>query len=366
MVSPMRLLGIIPLVTILHLIGSSWAVPWEQDSAHQDQTQAKTLEGSQLTGSNLTAPLPARIVYDFPQGTWIENIAVRQNGQLVVTEITKPRVYQVDPSGSGKPVLIHEFQGEKSILGITEGAKDVFYVASGDFILKGFQILGPGSIYKVDLRQFSPNKKDSAKISKVTTVKQSKFLNGVAFLGGKSNLLLAADSAAGIIYSVNVDNGDTQVAINNSLLQPFGPTGTGVNGIKLYNNFLYFANTGQQTVVKVPINGKGEASGDFTTLSKGGILQPDDFALDAQGDVYAATGLTNQEGLAFVPREGGPAIRIAGAAGPTGAAFGRTKEDRDVVYLTTSGGGNAYQADGPVTVSGKVLKINVDRIGYSR
>ena len=356
MIFPTRFLSIIPLVIILQVIGSCWATPIEQD---------KVLEGSQFTGSNVTAPLPARIVYDFPEGTWIENLAVRQNGHIVVTEVTKPRIYQVDPSGSRKPVLIHEFQGEKSILGITEGAQDVFYVASGNFVLKGFQILGPGSIYKVDLRHFSQDKKDSAKVSKITTVSQAKFLNGLAYLGGKSSLLLAADTAGGAIYSINVDNGDTRVAISNTALQPFGPTGSGVNGIKLYNNFLYFTNTGQQTLVKVPINGEGEAAGEFTVLAQGGIFQPDDFALDAQGDAYVATFLSNQEGLAFVPREGGPAIRITGAAGPTSAAFGRTN-DRNVVYLTTSGGANAYQSDGPVTVSGKVLKINVDRTGYSR
>jgi len=57
--------------------------------------------------SNVTFPLPARIVYDFPADTWIENLAVRSNGQLIVTKDTRPRIYQIDPFWSHKPILLH-------------------------------------------------------------------------------------------------------------------------------------------------------------------------------------------------------------------------------------------------------------------
>jgi hypothetical protein len=74
-------------------------------------------------------------VWRFPKGTWAENMAVRSNGQLLVTFITPPDLYLVDPVAPN-PQLIHRFPQAASLLGIAEVEKDVFAVVAGNFSVK--------------------------------------------------------------------------------------------------------------------------------------------------------------------------------------------------------------------------------------
>ena len=63
---------------------------------------------------------PVRTTYQFPNETWVENIAVRSSGQLLVTIITSPDLYQVDLFSSAPASLVHSFPHAQSTLGITE------------------------------------------------------------------------------------------------------------------------------------------------------------------------------------------------------------------------------------------------------
>ncbi len=309
--------------------------------------------------SNVTFPLPARIVYDFPADTWIENLAVRSNGQIIVTEDTRPRIYQVDPFWSRKPILVHEFHETASILGIVETAPDVFHVCTANYSSKKLEGYGDAYIFRVDMRKFLPDRLGSAEITKIATLPQAKALDGMTFLGGQSDLLLVSDFLLGVIFSVNINTGASRVAINNSYTQS---TGFGVNGLRFHDGFLYFTNTQHETLVKVAVNSKGEAVGNYTIMAYGGF-GPDDIAIDDHGDIYVTSYTQGKNGVAFVPREGGAATYIAGMPGPTSCAFGRTAADWDVLYVSTSGGDYEYLSGKPVTVSGKILKVHVGRRG---
>ncbi|KAI9710731.1 MAG: hypothetical protein M1820_002564 [Bogoriella megaspora] len=307
------------------------------------------------TGANLPYALPTYTVASFPEGTWIENLAVRQNGRIIVTEDTKPRVYEVDPfSKHSSPVLIHEFNETASILGIAEGETDVFYVCTGNYSSKLLQGYGEGYVFRIDLR--TPG---STQVSKVATVPDAGALDGLVYLGDESRLLLSSDFLQGVIWSVNVETGDIGVAINNTYTQS---SGFAVNGLRLHGQDLYFTNSQKQALVKVPINSQGEPIGDFTVLAEGGFT-PDDLAVDSQGDAYVTSFTIGKNGLAFIPREGGNATYIAGMAGPTACAFGRTTFDRDILYISTSGGDYSYLTGDKVTVAGKILKVDVERYG---
>lgn len=181
----------------------------------------------------------------------------------------------------------------------------------------------------------------------------------MAFLGGESDLLLVGDFILGVIFRVNIDTGASRVAINNSYTQS---TGFGVNGLRFYDGFLYFTNTQHETLVKVAVNSKGEAVGNYTIMAQGGF-GPDDIAIDDHGDVYVTSYTQGKNGVAFIPREGGVATYITGMPGPTSCAFGRTAVDRDVLYVSTSGGDYEYLPGKPVTMSGKILRVEVGRRG---
>lgn len=303
----------------------------------------------------LKLPLDAELVHDFPDDTWIENLAIRENGYIIATEDTHPRIYLVDPSNPVKAIIIHEFTDTASILGIVETAPDVFHVCSANYSSAALQGYGEAYIYRLDMRNFSSEISGSAKVSMIASLPRAGVLDGLTFLGGQSSMLLVSDFLNGVIWSVNFTNGEVALPINSTFTRS---TGFGVNGLKVFNNHLYFTNSQQQSLVKVEINAKGEAIGDFNVLSRG-VFEGDDFAIDRLGNCYVTSFTVGKNGVWFVPRSGSPAKFIAEMAGPTGAAFGRTLRDRNTLYVSTSGGDYEYGAGKNVTVSGKILKLDV-------
>ena len=306
--------------------------------------------------SNVSYPLSAEIVYNFPNGTWLENLAVRSNGQILTTEDTpKPRVYQVDPFGLRRPILLHEFSEASQLLGIVETAPDVFCVASGNFSSTKLESYGEAYIFELDLRHFAPDRPESAQVRRLAVLPEAKALNGLAYLGEDSNLLLVSDFLLGVIWGVNIETGDVSLPINNTYTRS---SGFGVNGLKVLGKDLYFTNSQQQTLVRVPVNPRGQTVGNFTVLSNLRI-EPDDFALDQVGNFYVTSFTPDRNGIVFIPSQGGPATNVAAVAGATACAFGRTTKDRKVLYVSTSGGDFDYNTGKPVTVSGKIVKIDV-------
>ena len=73
---------------------------------------------------------PLHLIHQFPAGTWIENLAIRSNGEILATDDTHPRIYQVDLTRTHEAVVVHEFTGTPSILGIVESSPDVFHVCT--------------------------------------------------------------------------------------------------------------------------------------------------------------------------------------------------------------------------------------------
>lgn len=113
-----------PLITPIHALPATSSVP-----------SPKSLS----TPRQRPLPLPVHVVHEFPKGTWIENIALRANDQILINIATTPDLYQVDPLSHYEPILIHSFPGYTSLLGIAEVDPDVFYVIAGNFSLKTFQ-----------------------------------------------------------------------------------------------------------------------------------------------------------------------------------------------------------------------------------
>jgi hypothetical protein len=72
-------------------------------------------------------------IWQFPLGTWVENLAVRTNGQLLVTLLSQPELYHVDPFQKTAPTLIHSFPNASGLLGIAEIEDDVFAVVAGNW-----------------------------------------------------------------------------------------------------------------------------------------------------------------------------------------------------------------------------------------
>lgn len=83
-------------------------------------------------------PLPARTVFQLDgtlPATWFENIAVRRNGDLLVTMLApNASIYSIPQplSGSSQASIIN-FEDANGLVGIAELVPDVFIVAGGQF-----------------------------------------------------------------------------------------------------------------------------------------------------------------------------------------------------------------------------------------
>ena len=310
---------------------------------------------------------PTRLVYQFPTDTWIENLAVRPNGSLLLTIITSPDLYLINPlAADPKPQLIHHFSSSTWLTGITETNPDTYYVIGANATFEtNSPTPGSNTLYRVHFpRNFSP-----PEISVAATVKNAVFLNGLTTVNPTT--LLAGDATLGVVWAIDVTTGCSRIVIKDPLMAPTPANPKiGINGIRLFSNHtLYFANSAQALLATIPINLDGTAAGSAKKIAsapKGTFF--DDFALDRYGDAFVATQLGDS--VAEVKRDGTMEI-IAGVvdtteiAEPTSAQFGRTLIDRDVLYVTTAGG-LAFPIDGNVVVGGQVVAIYTRGSGRSR
>ncbi|KAK5703745.1 hypothetical protein LTR97_002758 [Elasticomyces elasticus] len=307
---------------------------------------------------------PVRLLYEYPVGTWIENIAVRSNGDLLLTVLNVPHLDQVSPyKANATPETIHSFPNALSVFGIAEIAPDVFAMAVGNFTLTGGVQPGSFSIWSVSFTMH-----DTMEAHKIADLPQATFLNGLCSLPGTGSPkdFLVGDIKQGLIYYVDTSTGDYGVAINNSFTAAvsdpvFGTAG--VNGMHVHDGDLFFTNTGQALFAKMHIHTSGTPAGEPTIVARvlNSSMEFDDFAIK-DNDAYLVTGSGNS--IERVGLEGTSKGRIvAGSlnstqfAEPTSCAFGRTEADRHILYVVTAGG-LATPVDGDVTVGAQVLAVD--------
>jgi hypothetical protein len=304
--------------------------------------------------------LPVTTVHAFPINTFIENIAVRRTGQLLLTVHNKGELIQLDPNSEAVPCLVHVFP--TGVCGIVEVQDDIFYISCGTIGEKG-----SWAIYKVDMSTFkadaSGNVQTPAKITKHVDVPDALFLNGSALLNSSSGTILLADSILGAVYSVDVHSATVKLWLQHKALGKTtdNPMIPGVNGIKFHNGYLYLSNTDAMTFLRASVTATGDATGVVEVVEEN--LGVDDFTFDSEDSAYLTTHVF--QSLVKL-RNNGLRTRLAGGpedtivAGTTAAAFGRTVHDRNILYVTTTGG-----MSNPVAGKiepGRVLKLDVGQM----
>ncbi|KAF2174099.1 hypothetical protein M409DRAFT_48977 [Zasmidium cellare ATCC 36951] len=311
------------------------------------------------------------LLHQFPLGTWVENIAVRKSGKLLLTLATTPELTQLDPLHTDAgPETVYRFPDASSLTGIAEIEHDVFVAAVGNFsISEGKPQAGSWSVWNIDLSQ---NHTSGSNLYKITDLPELVFPNGVCSLPYPSSLgprnILAGDLGTGKIWRVDTTVGTHQVVIDDQLTtavpNPLIGLG-GVDGIHVRDGILYFTNTGLGIFARVPINLDGTPSGSARTITHvlNATLQFDDFALSPNGeDVYLVTGSGNSiERLGLDSRSKGKIIagnvNSTQIAEPTSCAFGRTESDWWILYVVT-GGGLAVPVNGNERVWAQVLAVD--------
>ncbi|OAL49875.1 hypothetical protein IQ07DRAFT_587558 [Pyrenochaeta sp. DS3sAY3a] len=304
------------------------------------------------------AAVDVRTVYQFPNPTWLENIQPTRNGSLLVTVIGRAEVHIVHPQS--KPTtssLLASIPNANAVLGITELEPNFFAIGAGNVTPANAPVTGTFAIWSIDLRERTPN------VTKIADVPNVDMVNGLEALN--AHTLLIADSWAGNIVKLDIKTKAYNVALSHaSLASNFSVPALplGVNGVKVHGGYLYYSNTVQRLVGRVRIDSKGNARGPFKVLASGASISvPDDFAVADDGSVYVASPIAAPQGdtLQHISLDGKVATIAEGGAvaGATAARFGRTKKDRNVVYLSTMGG---FGADGLPKEGGRVVAVTID------
>ncbi|KAK6810445.1 hypothetical protein RU639_013777 [Aspergillus parasiticus] len=298
------------------------------------------------TSFNLNSP-DLREVFQFPNGTWVENIAVRANGNLLVTLVNVPEVWEVMPSaqpGGSEARLVHHFTGETMATGIAELSPDIFAVIT------------PNSVWQVNLnegREESP--------VRLATLPAGN-LNGIATLNHEAGRVAISDSEAGLVWGLDTHSGNYSVILRDETMAANTKEGPllGINGLKLHGGYAYYVNTPERIFCRIPINTTtGHALGPHEVITQG--LLADDFAISPQGVAYIAGLRDNIVTRVFIngTREVVAGYRNSTALmSATSAAFGR-KLGVGSVYITT-GGETDHPVNNTRSRGGKVMELRLD------
>lgn len=318
-----------------------------------------------VRGASVPANPAIRNIHTFDANVFVENIAVRSNGQLLVTSLSVPHLYAIDPTvaNPGAPI-VHTFSNVTGISGIAEVRPNVFALVTAVWDLANTRA-EPGTlaVWTVD---FNGKPSDPPRVTLLTTIQNSTIFNGIARHPTNPCLLLAADSALGAVWRVNLTSGAYGVAFLSPLFTPVGTapgTNLGINGIRTAGNHIYFTNSARGLFGRVPIDGNGNQAGAVETISHSGDAGAgviyDDIALDVK----------NGEGSAWIASHPSYAVRVdVGASGaqyvvndttlllnPTSAAFGRGSRAQEKTLYVTNGG----EFSGNDLINGGVVAVQV-------
>ncbi|KAF7542636.1 hypothetical protein G7Z17_g11399 [Cylindrodendrum hubeiense] len=327
-----------------------------------------------LAAVTLAKTSPAETLDELSLGTWLENIAVRPNGDILATQMFPSAIIYTIKNPTKKPHTLEQLvdlPAIQNIYGIAQvptGPDSERYVVVGS---NGTTIANPTvgtfSAWTIDLVRDSRCGK--TKVKKVSSMfNDSRFLNGVTEIPGVSNAVLVGDSTNGNVGHLDLKTGkfDTSAFVFPEM-DPTEAVPFGVNGIHIHNGYLYFTNSATVSIFRIAITPRGyPAKGAKVELvinlsSKASFV--DDFAFDADGNIYAATNFDNSvisinlKTLKVNTIVGG--VDELTVAGSTAVAFGRGKHDKETLYVAT-GGALAAPVGGTKTEGAKVVAVDTD------
>jgi hypothetical protein len=306
------------------------------------------------------------VVAEFPKGYFLENLAVRADGSILVSALNKKELWYVPAphtSSLVEPVLMHTF--DLMTLNMVEAEEDVFYLTASDVYTTRISHL-----YRLDLRGWKPG--DALKPELVLEFPEPKVgLNGSCLLA--PGVLLTA-GAWSLIWRVDLpaDGKPASARIwlehDNMKNRPGEkkPEQPGVNGIRyaVRSGYLYYTSTSQQLMMRVEVDSVTLEPSGLPEFVAGGRYW-DDFVLDEDAGVaYVTTHRENTIDRVLMHADGnrkGFAVAAGDPftetlVGPSSGVWRRQPGDYGHVAYFTTDGGTAQPPDG-VLRTAKVLRV---------
>ncbi|KAH8881793.1 hypothetical protein GQ53DRAFT_832095 [Thozetella sp. PMI_491] len=275
----------------------------------------------------------ATLVYD--NGGWIEFLAVRPNGSILLPYTSSPELWSLNPL-TGEATLLVNFTGPfTSLTGITEVQPDFYAVLSGNFTLNTAELsTGSWGVWTVDFRGCD---NCLPVVNFIRQIPESRFFLAAERLDDDN--IFIADGDQGLLYKMNIITGEYSIVLQDISMDRNGGL-AGIHGVQYAAPYVYYTNTFRGGYWKLEVSHAGEAIGSPIKIS----------SLDT-GD--RLEGLAPWiDGSVFIPIQSGGVKRVwpdgsyaqyLGVEPPTDCIFGRTQFDWDVLYICTAFG-TVYKA----------------------
>jgi hypothetical protein len=266
-----------------------------------------------------------------------------------------------------------------SLFAIAELGRDEFYVSAGNFsITTGSLEAGSFAVFRVCITSSyshhhhhdgkdSEDEKETVKVEKVVDLPDALLVNGMATLKSEKKVLVP-DSYRGVIFVVDVEKNVISHTIDLPEFHVSVAKKVGINGIKLFKDYLYFTVSTPPALYRVKFNSKTASpkpGADVEKIATDSVFM-DDFAIDESGRVFIATNAGNVVVVVDGEKEGqANGTMVAGkkgaldVAGPTAVAFGRGKGSKGKLFVVTSGGLGGGLDAGVGPEGGKVVVVTV-------
>ncbi|RAO67665.1 uncharacterized protein BHQ10_003677 [Talaromyces amestolkiae] len=272
-----------------------------------------------------------------------ENVAARYDGDLLVTSINSPVLYQVSPVVAKAPAVVAVIPDATSLLGIAELEQDVFYVIASNLTTLP---AAPGSnaVWKVDFndRSCAPGTVDKthATASLVAQVSTAATLNGMCRLAkNDTSTLLMADSTSGDVVRLDVNTGSYEVVMDDMTMEN-GPSGLqiAIDGLHMHDSYLYFTDLNQGIFARIPVSlTDAHPTGPVEIIVNG--TAGDDFVISEDGKKawVAMNGQSKLVEIDIPRRDARVVVESTYLASASAVAFGRTRLDDCSLYISSGG-----------------------------
>ncbi|KND91766.1 hypothetical protein TOPH_03445 [Tolypocladium ophioglossoides CBS 100239] len=271
-----------------------------------------------LGAGQLAQAVQVQLLYQFPDAKQsIENIAIRRNGELLLTTFDDGQLYALDPLAKDpEPRVVVKVPDATGLTGIVEIEEDMFAVSCGiNNLTDASMVEGSAKLVAIDFNKatdgVTPTVRTFAKIP------NTQMLNGMAPLPHIGSTLMSADS--------------------NKEAKRFS---LGINGIKFSLVWMYFTNSDRRLFGRVQIdefgNRKGEVE-EIVRLPASSGLMPDDFSMFYNGTAFVAA---HPNSVLKILPDGTWTVLVGGDSAvklnePTSTAL---TQDGKTLYVVTGGG----------------------------
>lgn len=303
-----------------------------------------------------TMTVPSQALATYAPDAFLESVVLDRQGNLYFTRTTGADFTTFDLSRARGEIVKRT----------PDGAETIFAALPDGAVAGVLTIVGDDTLY---VTVSAPTRQDAHGVWRFGLDGQGQLFatlppetgpNGIT--PGPDNNLYVADSNLGAVWRINPATGAVRQWVRHAQLarRPWLGLFPGANGLHFWQNDLYVAVSDRGQLVRVPLLPDGEA-GELVVFVRG--VPTDDFAFDAQGNLYATTHPFDT--IVRVTPDGRRTViatAAEGIVGPTAVAFGTLPGDETSLYVVTDGGLFAQRADPRPTL----LRLDIPVTGAAR